>query len=123
MNTGRSTESAAQDLGSVQGERMMKAVKVQYTVRPDYAEQNKANIAKVMAALREKPIEGLKYAAFTKEDGQTFVHLNIAKDEGALAQFGQMAEFKAFQAALKESGPLNPPASEALSLVAAGFEI
>ena len=102
---------------------MMKAVKVQYTVRPDYAEQNKANIAKVMAALREKPIEGLKYAAFTKEDGQTFVHLNIAKDEGALAQFGQMAEFKAFQAALKESGPLNPPASEALSLVAAVFEI
>jgi quinol monooxygenase YgiN len=110
MNTARSTESAAQGTADqLQEPRQMQAVMVQYKVRPDFVEENKANISKIMVALRENAIKGLKYVTFTKEDGQTFVHLNIAKDEEALAQFSEMAEFKAFQAALRENRPLKPP--------------
>ena len=38
----------------------MKAVKVQYTVRTEYVNQNKANIRKVMDKLKSNPIEGLE---------------------------------------------------------------
>lgn len=46
----------------------MKAVKVQYTVKPEYADQNKANIRKVMAALKANPIEGMLYSSYTSGD-------------------------------------------------------
>ena len=42
----------------------MKAVKVQYTVKADYAETNKQNIAKVMSELRSTHNSDVKYSAF-----------------------------------------------------------
>ena len=101
----------------------MKAVKVQYTVRAEFVERNKENIRSVMDVLRANPIDGLKYAAFMLDDGQSFVHINMARDADTLSRFTGLAEFKAFQAALKESDPVSPPAAETLHLVAAGFEL
>ena len=101
----------------------MNAVKVDYKVRPEFVEQNKTNIRRVMEALRSNPIEGLKCVAFIRDNDQAFVHLNIAKDETALAQFTEMAEYKTFQKALMDSAPLSPPSSEELDLLDAGFEI
>ena len=101
----------------------MNAVKVEYKVRPEFAATNKANITRVMDALRVSPIEGLAYIAFTRGDGQSFVHINVSKDEATLAQFTGTAEFKAFQQALKESDPLEPPKPEELTLVGASFAI
>ena len=49
----------------------MKAVKVTYTVKPEYVDQNKANIRKVMEAIRSNPIPGMRYASFTLDDGRT----------------------------------------------------
>jgi len=65
----------------------MKSVKVEYRVRPEFAEENATNIRRVMDALRERPIEGLKYIAFVLADGETFVHLTVAKDEVILSKF------------------------------------
>ena len=101
----------------------MKSVKVQYTVQENFVETNKSNIHKVMDALLANPIAGLKYAAFTLDDEQTFIHINIAKDDSTLSQFTEMEEFKSFQAALKASNPVSPPAAENLNLVGAGYEI
>ncbi|MFX3625822.1 MAG: hypothetical protein ACN6I4_00545 [bacterium] len=101
----------------------MEAVKVQYTVKPEYAEQNKANIKKVMDKLKAKPIEGMHYASFTLDDGQTFVHINMAKDDETLSRLNDVAEFNEFRMALKASEPLSSPKSEKLNLVAAGFDI
>ena len=100
----------------------MHAVKVEYCVRDDFIDENTANIRRVMAALRDAPIDGLKYAAFTRGDG-SFIHLNIARDDEALAKLTGMDEFKAFQAALGASQPVAPPTPEGLQLVAAGFDI
>ena len=101
----------------------MEAVKVQYTVWPEFVEENKANIRKVMDRLKSEPIEGVHYSSFTLDDGQTFVHINIMKTAEAKAAMVELPEFKAFQAALKASDPVSPPSAEPMELVAAGFEV
>ncbi len=101
----------------------MQAVKVQYTVKPEYVEQNKANIRKVMDALKANPIEGMLYSTFTIEDGQTFVHINMAKDGETMSKLNNVVEFQDFRKALKASGPVSPPNQTDLTPVAAGFEL
>ena len=101
----------------------MPAVQVRYTVREEFAAENKANITAVMDALKARPIEGLNYAAYVLEDGQTFVHMNLSRDQETLDRFTAMEEFKAFQAALGASNPISPPKPEPMTLVAAGFDV
>ncbi len=101
----------------------MKAVRVQYTVRSEYVETNKANIKKVMDVLKANPIRGMQYASFTLDDGQTFVHINMAEDQETLDKLQEVEEFNDFRSQLKASGPVSPPQSENLNLVAAGFEL
>ena len=99
----------------------MKSVKVTYTVQPEFVEENKANIRAVMDALNANPIDGVSYAAFTIDDGNTFVHINIARDDEALGQLTGMAEFTAFQTALRGSNPVVPPSPEPMQLVGSNF--
>ena len=101
----------------------MKAVKVQYTVKPEYVDQNKANIQNVMEALRSRPITGMWYAAFTLDDGETFVHIGMAKDQDTMDKLDEQKEFEEFREALMASGFISPPASENLNLVGAGFDV
>lgn len=102
----------------------MKAVKVQYTVKPEYVEQNKKNIQKVMEELQLHPIAGMHYASYTdSENPNTFIHINMAKDESTMSKLSQIDAFNAFRTALKASEPLSPPKQTTLDLVAAGFEL
>ena len=101
----------------------MKAVQVRYTVKPEYVEQNKANIRKVMAKLKAEPVEGMQYSTYILEDGQTFVHINMAKDDETMSKLGNLQEFKDFRMGLKASEPISPPRQTKLHLVAAGFEL
>ena len=101
----------------------MKAVKVQYTVKPEFAEQNKANIRKVMDALRKNPIEGMLYSTYTIDDGNTFVHINIARDEQTMSKLNDLQEFMDFRMALRASEPISPPDQTKLTPVGAGFEL
>ena len=102
----------------------MKAVKVEYTVQPEYAEENKKNIRKLMDALKENPIQGMQYATFTDDENQnTFIHINMSKDAETLARINGLQEFKDFQQALKASGPLSPPKVTKLNVVDYGFEL
>ena len=102
----------------------MKAVKVQYTVRPEYIEENKSNIQKVMDALKANPIVGMQYSSYTdKENPNTFIHINMAKNEEIMAKLNDVEEFTAFRIALKASQPLSPPKQTSLELVAAGFHL
>ena len=101
----------------------MKAVKVQYTVKPEYVDQNKTNINRVMDRLKVNPIDGMLYSSYTLDDGQTFVHINICKDQETMDRLGEVQEFNEFRQALKASGPIKPPESINLDPVAAGFEL
>ena len=101
----------------------MKAVKVQYTVKPEYVETNKANILKVMEKLKANPITGMQYVSFILDDDQSFVHINMAQDQDTISKLSEIEEFKAFQSALKASQPISPPKAENLNLVGAGFDL
>ena len=102
----------------------MRAVKVQYTVIPEYVEENKRNINKVMAALKANPIEGMLYSSYTdQENPNTFIHINIAKDGETMAKLNDVKEFGEFRKALKASKPISPPKQTKLDLVGAGFKI
>lgn len=101
----------------------MKIVRVQYTVKPEYVEQNRKNIQAVMADLQANPIEGLRYTTFQLPDGNSFMHLNLSTSAEALAQFRERASFQTFRTALKASEPLSPPKAEDLTLVGASYDI
>ena len=100
----------------------MKVIRVQYTVKPDYTDTNKANIRQVMSDLRNMGNPDVKYAAYLGEDGQTFTHLVMFRDEDTPNPMSDMPSFQKFQAELKASEPVSPPASERLDLVGAGFD-
>lgn len=102
----------------------MKAVKVQYTVQPEYAEQNKKNVQRVMDALQANPIAGMQYSTYTDgDDPNTFIHINMAKNDETMAKLQEIQEFNDFRTALKASGPVSPPKQTKLNLVAAGFNL
>ena len=101
----------------------MKAVKVQYKVKSEYVSQNKVNIKKVMEKLKSSPIEGMLYSSYTMEDGETFVHINIAKDADTMNKLNDLQEFNEFRKSLKESDPIEAPKATTLELVEAGFEL
>jgi hypothetical protein len=92
----------------------MKAVKVTYTVKPEFVQTNQNNITKVMDYLKNNPIEGMWYKAFLMEDGQSFMHINIAKDESTLQKLLSVSVFNDFRTQLKDSGPLAPPSQSPL---------
>ena len=101
----------------------MKAVRVQYTVKPEYADTNLENIVRVMSALRESGSDGIRYQSFRTDEGNTFVHFGMYRDEASLDAMTSMPEFQAFQAALKASEPLSPPDAQWLDLVGSGHDI
>jgi hypothetical protein len=101
----------------------MKAVKVQYTVKEEYAETNKKNINQVMSDLRKLNNPGIKYSSYILNDGKTFVHLGIYSDEAAMSVATNLDSFKKFQMELKESQPEAPPKADDLNLVASAYDI
>jgi hypothetical protein len=101
----------------------MKAVKVQYTVKEEFAETNKKNIGQVMSDLRKLNNPGIKYSSYVLNDGKTFVHLGIYSDETAMSVATDLDSFKKFQTALKESQPEVPPKADDLNLVASAYDI
>lgn len=85
----------------------MKAIRVTYTVRPDFVATNEANIRAVMAELRALGDVGLTYSAF-RTDETTFVHLVVMDDDSKGDIISGLAAFGAFRAALK-GGATSPP--------------
>jgi hypothetical protein len=101
----------------------MNAVKVQYTVKAEYAETNQKNIARVMNELREIKSSDIKYSAFLLDDGKTFVHFVMRANEEAANILSNLETFKDFQQQLRNSEPESPPHAENLTLVATGWDI
>jgi hypothetical protein len=99
----------------------MRAVKVEYTVKPEYVDTNKANIQKVMDELRSLGDTSVLYSTYVKEDGCSFVHFAIHHDESNIIP--TLAAFKAFSTQLKAEGLVAPPQSVKLDMVAKSFDL
>lgn len=101
----------------------MHTVKVQYTVKSEYVETNKANIRKVMADLKAINSPGIRYSSFLLDDGKTFVHFAMRANEEAQKTLSELPSFQEFQRQLRESGPEVPPNAENLSLIGSSWDI
>jgi hypothetical protein len=100
----------------------MKALRVQYTVKSEFVDQNKKNIQTVMDDLRSDPIENLMYSSFYLGEGK-FMHLNVSNDPEANKKLSDRNSFTSFRVALEESQPIAPPKSEDLELVGSNIEL
>jgi hypothetical protein len=101
----------------------MKAVKVEYTVKPEYVNTNKANIQKVMDELHALGDVGVLYSTYVKEDGCSFVHFSIHRNGEETNIIPTLETFKAFQTQLKAEGLVTPPQTTKLEMVAKSFDL
>ncbi len=101
----------------------MKAVKVEYRVKKEYAKTNQINIKQVMSDLKALNNPGIKYSAFMLEDGQSFVHFAVYPDDATSQIVPNLPAFEKFRSELKASGPEVPPKAENLELVGSAYDI
>ncbi len=97
----------------------MKEFRVSYQVKPEYVDTNKANIQKVMDELNALNHSGIRYASFLEEDGVSFTHWAMFKDDEASAVLNGLESFAQFRKELKASAPVKPPASPSPAQVTA----
>jgi hypothetical protein len=100
----------------------MNAVRVQYTVRPDFAEQNATNIRAVMEELAASGETGIQYTAFRIEDGNTFVHIVVMEDESKGSVIPSLPAFQIFRAALKGAA-VSPPVNDPWAVVGTSYSL
>src|SRR4026207_1540686 len=101
----------------------MKIVKVTYTTKAEYAEQNQNNIKNVMADLQKLNHSGINYNACLSADGKTFTHTAFFKSDEDQKILNELPSFKYFQEQLKAHGFETPPKQELLSLVGSSTNI
>ena len=95
----------------------MKIVRVTYTTKAEYAEQNQQNIKAVMNDLQQQGQKGISYNSCLNPDGKTFVHTAFFDPSENEKVLFDLPSFKSFQEQLKASGLEAPPKQELLTLV------
>jgi hypothetical protein len=100
----------------------MKAIKVEYTVKPEYVSTNKSNIQKVMDELKSLGDVGVLYSVYTKEDGCSFVHFAIYRNPDEPNIIPTLKSFQEFSKQLKEEGLTTSPETVKLEMVSKSFE-
>lgn len=101
----------------------MRIIRVTYTVREEFVETNRRNIALVMKEVRELNKPGINYTSFIEPDGKTFMHFAMYPNNETVQIIENLPSFKSFRNALKESKPEVPPQAVDLSLVASSYDI
>lgn len=101
----------------------MKIVKVTYTTKAEYVEQNQGNIKTVMSDLQKLSHPGINYNACLGPDGKTFTHTAFFKGDDDQKALNELPSFKTFQEQLRASRLESPPKQELLSLVGSSNDI
>ncbi|NCD71962.1 hypothetical protein [Mucilaginibacter agri] len=96
----------------------MKIVRVHYTTTAEFAPKNQANIAAIVAELKDLNHHGIKYGAWLLPDGKTFMHFDQFESEEAHNILTSLNSFKKFDEDLWASKLEVEPQLELLSLVA-----
>ena len=98
-------------------------VKVTYTVKSEFVPKNQENINSFMKDFRKLNSDDFRYLVYLRDDGKTFMHLSMYKDEEIQKQVLDVASFKSFQEQRDESGLEGPHNIEMMSLVGSSFDI
>lgn len=97
----------------------MIVVKVTYTVKPDFADKNRENIALFLEDFGQLNGEDFRYNVYESEDGKTFMHLSHYRNEAIQKELLNVSSFKSFQKLRDESGLEIEPKIEVMNLVGA----
>ena len=95
----------------------MKIVKVTYTTKAEFSEQNQSNIKNVMNDLQNENYQGINYNACLSADNKTFIHTAFFKSDEDQKLLNILPSFQYFQTELKASGLEVPPKQELLTLI------
>ncbi|PWV54462.1 hypothetical protein [Chitinophaga sp. S165] len=98
----------------------MITVKVTYTVKSGFKDQNLANIRTFMEDFRQLPAD-FQYNVYNT--GNTFIHLSHYKNEQVQAATLNTLSFRTFQQRRDESGLEVHPQIEVLELAAGTMEV
>ena len=90
----------------------MKKVIVRYRIKADQVGENQKLIAAVFSELKMARPEGLRYASFLQQDGQSFVHVASIETPDGTNPLANLATFKAFQKDLQSRCLEAPVATE-----------
>ena len=101
----------------------MKIVKVTYTTKAEFSEQNQSNIKNVMNDLQNANHLGINYNACLSADNKTFIHTAFFRSEEDQKSLNELPSFQNFQTQLKGSGLESPPKQELLSFVGSSNNI
>ena len=101
----------------------MKIVKVTYTTKAEFSEQNQDNIKNVMIDLLNANHHGINYNACLSTDNKTFIHTAFFNSDEDQKLLNELPSFKIFQEELRTSGPEVPPKQEILTLVGSSNNI
>ena len=102
----------------------MNIVHVRYTVKAEYAKENKERIGRVMAELRVLGRADIKYSVFVEDDGKTFNHWALFASEEAQKVFVKLESFIAFQQASRREGYRETPSiATNLTMVGSSYEL
>ena len=91
----------------------MKATVVQYTAKPERADENQQLVEAVFADLEERQPEGFTYKVFRLEDGVRFVHVLIEHDVENPDSLFDVPAFKKFVEAVNDRCDVLPAPSGA----------
>ena len=98
---------------------MARQVMVRYRVKADRVAEHEALIENVFAELARTKPDGIKYGAFKRADGVSFVHVAlITADRNPL---DAVAAFKAFSDRIKERCDEQPEVTDLATIGSFGF--
>lgn len=95
----------------------MISVLVTYKIKGEFVEQNKTNIAKFIKDFENLESSEFQYNVFTKQDGLTFVHNSLYKNELIQKELLNVPSFLEFQKQRDEIGLDGKPEIEIVVLI------
>jgi hypothetical protein len=98
---------------------MARQVQVQYKVKPEHVAEHEALIAAVFAELARTNPPGIRYGAYRRADGVSFVHVALVTAEKN--PLDDIAAFKAFTEGIKARIEAPPEVSELTTVGAFGL--
>jgi hypothetical protein len=101
----------------------MKIIRVTYTAKPEFVQQNTVNIKAVMSDLQQAGYGGIFYHSCLNADGKTFVHTAFYKSEEDHKLLNALPSFKFFQEQLQAAGFEVPPKQELPTLVGSSKDL
>ncbi|TCC90374.1 hypothetical protein EZ428_13950 [Pedobacter frigiditerrae] len=95
----------------------MISVKVSYTVKPEFAAQNKQNINTFLTDFKQLKQLKFLYNVYLQDDGLTFLHMSMYENEEVQQTILSTPSFLTFQQQRDESGLTIQPKIELISLI------